>query len=153
MSNGSQNQSRTTWIIVLTLIILIILGYILYSLLRNSTNNPNFNQGQNVPSIQDQNQNQNQNVLPEDQSTQNVRGVTINPSNYSPSTITVRPGTLITWINNDSAAHTVTSSQGLFDSGNLLTGQTFQFVFDRVGTFSYFCKIHPNIKGEVVVQQ
>jgi LysM repeat protein len=67
---------------------------------------------------------------------------------YNPKAITVHAGTAIKWTNNDSGIlHTVTSGtpgapSGTFDSGNLNSGQTFQFTFSSTGTFSYYCRIH-----------
>lgn len=67
---------------------------------------------------------------------------------YNPKSITVHVGTQVTWTNNDGGiAHTVTSGtpgapSGTFDSGNLNSGQTFQFTFSSAGTFSYYCRIH-----------
>ena len=67
---------------------------------------------------------------------------------YNPKSITVHVGTAIKWTNNDSGiVHTVTSGtpgvpSGMFDSGNLNSGQNFQFTFSSTGTFSYYCRIH-----------
>ncbi len=67
---------------------------------------------------------------------------------YNPKSITVHAGTAVKWTNNDSGiVHTVTSGtpgapSGTFDSGNLNSGQTFQFTFSSPGTFSYYCRIH-----------
>ncbi len=79
-------------------------------------------------------------------------------SSFVPSSITVSPGTKVTWINKDSYAHTVTSGTpgnptGLFDSGNINSGGTFSYTFDSTGTFQYYCKIHPDImQGTVTVK-
>lgn len=54
--------------------------------------------------------------------------VAIKSYSFQPSTLTVSPGTTITWKNQDSVPHTVTSdSQGLFDSGTLAPGKSFSF--------------------------
>jgi len=70
---------------------------------------------------------------------------------FSPSTLTVKKGDSVTWTNNDSTTHTVTSS-GNFDSGQLAPGKTFSHTFSEAGTFSYGCSIHPSMKGTVTVQ-
>jgi plastocyanin len=70
---------------------------------------------------------------------------------FSPSTITVTAGTTITWTNYDDVAHTVTSDEGLFDSGNILTSGTFSHTFNSVGTFDYHCTPHPAMTASVVV--
>ena len=70
---------------------------------------------------------------------------------FSPVALTVKKGDSVTWTNNDSTTHTVTSS-GNFDSGQLAPGKTFSHTFSEAGTFSYGCSIHPSMKGTVTVQ-
>ena len=71
---------------------------------------------------------------------------------FVPATITIPVGTTVTWFNKDSVAHTVSSREGVFDGGNLSGGATFRYTFDQSGSFEYYCKIHPNMKGEVIVE-
>jgi plastocyanin len=76
---------------------------------------------------------------------------------FLPSTLTVPAGTTVTWTNDDSAAHTVTSGQdatpdGFFDSSLFLAGKTFSYTFDEPGEYEYFCFVHLWMKGEVVVE-
>ena len=72
---------------------------------------------------------------------------------YSREKTTIKKGSTITWANEDSMAHTVTStsSSDSFDSGTLEKGQTFSKTFNSVGTFDYFCSFHSSMKAEVVV--
>ncbi len=79
--------------------------------------------------------------------------VTISGSSFVPVSIKVSPGTTVTWINQDSTAHTVVSDTNLFKSGNLDKGQSFKFKFDTKGTFSYKCSIHLTMQGTVFVQE
>ncbi len=63
-------------------------------------------------------------------------------------------GTKVTWINNDSTDHTVTSLGGApasFDSGHLSNGQKFSFTFTKPGTYKYRCDIHNSMMGTVEV--
>lgn len=78
--------------------------------------------------------------------------VTISNFAFSPQTITVSPGTTVTWTNNDSTTHTVTSDNNSFNSNQLAPGNNFQFTFANTGTFSYHCSIHTNMTGQVIVQ-
>ena len=78
---------------------------------------------------------------------------------YNPSPLTVKPGTSVTWTNNDSTIHTVTSGlpeQGevgtLFDSGLINPGKTFTHIFDKTGTFDYSCTLHPFMHAQVIVK-
>jgi plastocyanin len=70
---------------------------------------------------------------------------------FNPSTLTAKVGDTVTWTNSDSTAHTVTWDDGSVDSGNLAQGATFKHTFDKAGTFSYHCKIHPNMKATITV--
>jgi len=71
---------------------------------------------------------------------------------FVPATITIPVGTTVTWFNKDSVAHTVSSREGVFDSGNLSGGATFSYTFDQNGSFEYYCKIHPSMRGKVIVE-
>jgi plastocyanin len=66
-------------------------------------------------------------------------------------TTTVSAGTTVTWENADAAGHTVTASDGSFDSGRLEPGDTFEHTFDEPGEYAYFCSIHPSMTAKVVV--
>jgi plastocyanin len=78
---------------------------------------------------------------------------------YDPSPLTVKAGTSVTWTNNDSSIHTVTSGlpeKGdvgtLFDSSLISPGMTFVHVFDKQGTFDYSCTLHPFMHGQINVK-
>jgi plastocyanin len=80
---------------------------------------------------------------------------------YQPNPIQVSVGNTVTWTNNDSQPHTVTSgSNGQPDnkfnsspnfSPLLNPGQTFSFTFTQAGDYPYFCMLHPNMVGTVTV--
>jgi plastocyanin len=80
-----------------------------------------------------------------------VSTVTIVDFSFSPADITVAPGTVVTWTNNDSVPHTATAADGSFDSGNLSPGESFNHTFSDAGAFAYACQYHPNMKGTVTV--
>ena len=78
---------------------------------------------------------------------------------YDPSPLTVKPGTSVTWTNNDSSIHTVTSGLPengdvgtLFDSSLINPGMTFVHIFDKQGTFDYSCTLHPFMHGQIIVK-
>jgi plastocyanin len=70
---------------------------------------------------------------------------------FSPGYVEVVLGTTITWSNNDAISHTVTDVDGDFDSGTITTGGSFSLTFNEVGTFSYYCSLHQQMTGQVVV--
>ena len=87
---------------------------------------------------------------------QDQQSLSVNIQNFAfdPPNITVAPGTTVTWVNNDSAPHTVTATDpaGAFDSGTLQPGQSFSFTFIQPGTtYAYYCAIHPSMTGTVTV--
>ena len=81
--------------------------------------------------------------------------VAIEGFQYSPFNLTIKAGTTVTWTNNDSAPHTITSLGGekILDSDDLMKDDTFSFTFDTPGTYEYFCAIHPTMKGKVTVSE
>jgi len=76
---------------------------------------------------------------------------------YIPSLIVIEKGKQVTWVNEDSAFHTITSGYydtptDLFDSGHLDPFESYTLTFDEAGTYDYFCTLHPWMKGQVIVE-
>jgi len=73
---------------------------------------------------------------------------------FAPATLTVAPGTTVTWINHDDEPHTIVNSgtPRLFKSAALDSDEKFSFKFDQPGTYTYFCSIHPQMTGTIVVK-
>ncbi len=84
-------------------------------------------------------------------------GCDVNDSCYLPSNVKINKDQTILWENIDSAAHTVTSGSpengilDYFDSGIIAPSEVFEFTFDSVGDFEYFCTLHPWMLGTVSV--
>ncbi len=78
--------------------------------------------------------------------------VTIQNFAFNPSVLEVGVGQRVTWKQNDSAPHTVVSSDNLFASGVLNKGGEFSFVFSGAGEYSYRCGIHPGMTGKIIVK-
>jgi plastocyanin len=88
---------------------------------------------------------------------------------FAPKTSSVSVGDTIRWTNADDILHTVTSGigqkqgvpgvtqdknarpDGLFDQEVELE-DTFEFTFEKAGTFKYFCAIHPGMVATVIVK-
>ncbi len=82
----------------------------------------------------------------------NTQAVTIQNFAFSPASITVAAGSTVMWTNKDAVAHTTTSDAPGWDSGPLAQNASFSQTFNTKGTFSYHCKIHPNMVASVTVQ-
>ena len=76
---------------------------------------------------------------------------------YVPSSLTITKGQTVTWKNQDSGFHTVTSGtydnpDGKFDSGHINPDDTFSYTFEDSGSFDFFCTLHPWMYGKIIVQ-
>lgn len=123
--------------IVLVVLILALLVWIGYKSIYNPSSSTN------IPSVS-------KTSTPTPTNTIETNKVSIENFAFNPQTLTVTAETNITFKNNDSVAHTVTFAD--FDSNNIAPSATFQHIFNSVGNFSYFCSLHPNMKGTIIVQ-
>jgi len=73
---------------------------------------------------------------------------------YLPDQIVVMIGVnnTVTWVNNDSAPHTVTANDGSFSSGDMGSGARYTYTFTKPGTYSYNCIYHSWMIGTVIVE-
>lgn len=70
---------------------------------------------------------------------------------YQPDPVVVQTGGKVIWQNQDTAPHTATADDGSFDTGTIEKGKIGSATFKEAGTFTYFCEIHPTMKGTVEV--
>ena len=77
--------------------------------------------------------------------------VNIQDHAFDPAQLSVAPGTTVTFVNNDTEPHTATADNGLFDTGVLEPGYSFDVFFDGTGTVTYHCELHPDMQGSIVV--
>lgn len=78
--------------------------------------------------------------------------VKIDNFTFAPDPLTVPAGTQVTWTNHDDIPHTVVQNDKLFRSKALDTSDKFTYTFDKPGTYSYFCSIHPKMTGKIIVK-
>ena len=77
---------------------------------------------------------------------------------YIPATLNISAGTTVIWENNDAAAHLATSGtpdggpDGVFDSGMIMGGATYEYEFSETGEVVDYCLVHPWMVGTVVVE-
>lgn len=82
----------------------------------------------------------------------------VTPNGFDPNTVSIRLGQTIVWTNYDTKGHDIVSTPNKLDpilvgfkSPVMLQNQTYSFVFDKTGTFTYHDSLNPNFSGTVVV--
>ena len=65
--------------------------------------------------------------------------------------LTVSVGDPLLVVNEDGVPHTWTADDGVFDSGTLGSGESFEYAFEEAGEYSFFCEIHPGMTGTITV--
>lgn len=86
--------------------------------------------------------------------------ITISDTEFSPATVTVKAGTTVTFVNNGQGLHrpasdphpTHTDLPGFDSKRGLSTGESYSFVFDKVGTWGFHDHLNTSMTGSVVVQ-
>jgi plastocyanin len=71
---------------------------------------------------------------------------------FGPDKLTIAKGTTVTWTNQDDIPHSIVLAALGVRSKVLDTDKAFTYQFDRAGTFSYICGLHPFMHGQVVVK-
>jgi plastocyanin len=84
------------------------------------------------------------------QDTTNV--IAIDNFTFTPPELTVAVGTTVKWVNHDDTPHLVVNKDKVFRSTALDTDDSYSFTFTSAGTFEYFCGLHPQMVGKVVVK-
>jgi len=77
--------------------------------------------------------------------------VSITSSGYSPASLTVTNGSTVTWTNNDNMAHTVTTTEGSINSGDIAPGSSYSKTFTTAGTYTYHDSNNTNMTGVLIV--
>ncbi len=91
--------------------------------------------------------------------TSTATAITITSSGFSPSAVTVKAGTVVTWTNSSGAdvrvasdPHPTHTDLPELDSSTLANGDSYSFTFTKVGTWGYHDHFEPTLKGSVTVQ-
>jgi plastocyanin len=77
--------------------------------------------------------------------------VTIEKLAFAPARVTAHVGDTIVWDNKDFIPHTATARDHQWDV-TIAAHQTNKVVLQKAGTIDYFCKVHPNMKGQITVE-
>ncbi len=142
--NGYGKRPLWQWIIIYVILAAIAYGLVYYFVLSKGGGYISTKSSQTYPPAT---QNASQPSLPSNAT------ISIKNLSFNPSTMTIKTGTKVVWVNDDSVSHTVTSDSGnLFSSSTISPGQSFNFTFNNPGSVTYHCGIHPVMKGTVVVK-
>ena len=77
--------------------------------------------------------------------------VTMEQVAYTPAQISAFVGDTVEWDNKDIVAHTATARDGAWDVMIAPNGKS-SVVLKSAGTVQYYCRIHPNMVGEITVK-
>jgi plastocyanin len=78
--------------------------------------------------------------------------VTIDNFTFGPPGLTVAAGTTVKWVNHDDIPHNVVDKNKGFRPKPLETDDSFSFTFANAGTYDYFCGLHPQMTGKIIVK-
>ncbi|MFA6526182.1 MAG: plastocyanin/azurin family copper-binding protein [Candidatus Buchananbacteria bacterium] len=103
---------------------------------------------------------QNENVPPETPVSQDqppvqaalTRNIEMRNYSFNSATVTINRGTTVIWTNFDSAPHDVVADNKSFSSSLFGQGQSYSFTFTTIGTYTYYCSVHPSMKGTIIVK-
>ena len=120
-------------VFIITIAAVVCLGFILPDISATSTHTISIPQGTAVPGCETTN------------------------ACFSPAMVSINAGDTVEWVNEPTAAHTVTGGSpamgpsGGFDSSLLMANANYAFTFDEAGSYDYFCMIHPWMSGTVII--
>ncbi|MEO1536627.1 MAG: cupredoxin domain-containing protein [Pseudomonadota bacterium] len=69
---------------------------------------------------------------------------------FQPEALEMQSGDKVMFVNLDGAPHTATDEDGAFDTGTLNKGEERTIVIEKAGTYNFFCKFHPGMRGRIV---
>ena len=70
---------------------------------------------------------------------------------FHPPKLSIAKGDTVKFKNNDNAAHTATDRGKSWKTGKIRGNQSKEVTFDNAGSFTYFCRYHPAMKGKITV--
>ena len=72
---------------------------------------------------------------------------------FVPERLEVAAGDRITWVNRDFVPHSVTTKAAGIESGDLTQDKSWSYVPKKTGEIAYICRLHPTMRGIVVVSR
>ncbi len=76
--------------------------------------------------------------------------IEISGHKFQPNALKMEAGDKVMFVNLDGAPHTATDDNGAFDTGRLNKGEDATIVIEKAGTYSFFCKFHPGMRGQII---
>jgi len=77
--------------------------------------------------------------------------ISISGTGFSPASLTVSPGSTVTWNNNDTTTHSVATMDGSINSGDIAAGASYSKTFATAGTFDYHDAHNTNMTGVLII--
>ena len=78
--------------------------------------------------------------------------VSIEDLQFDPADLVIAPGETVVWTNHGDGDYDVVAKDGSFDSKTIRRGQTFSYTFKKPGKYPYRSRLHPRMKGTVIVK-
>ena len=126
--------------ILIIIVLLVLLGggfyYFYYVKMANKQSSPSTTISQEIPS-------------------EDISGIMVEIKGFSfqPSTVTIKKGETVSWVNQDMVGHSVTADDNKWDTGVFEKGEVKSITFDTAGTFTYHCTPHSNMKATIIVTE
>ncbi len=156
-SNNSTNSGNYgkrplwQWIAIYAVIAVVVYGLVYYFILARGSGSTSGQVTQSPPAIS-------QSVTP-GSTRQSENAVSLTAEGFSPSTLTIKAGSTVTWTNNsgsdatvNSDPHPIHTNYPPLNLGSFSDGGTLSLVFDKAGTYGYHNHLNPSQKGTVIVQ-
>ena len=78
--------------------------------------------------------------------------VKIDNFTFSPAALAISAGTEVTWTNHDDIPHSIVLPALHTRSKAIDTDAGYTFKFEKAGTYSYICGLHPHMQGKITVK-
>lgn len=130
-------------IIYAIIIIIIIAVAVIFALFKN--NQSQMQMGNNST-------NQSSQTTPKVTTQVSENTVTIQNFAFLPANLTIKKGETVTFTNKDGVGHSATADDKSFDTGVLAQNESKTVTFDKPGTYTYHCSVHPSMKAEITVK-
>lgn len=114
---------KTSWIITIIIVLIAIIAFVVYIYPKMQQTEPVTSEGHKVE----------------------IKDFSFNPKNLQ-----IKAGVTVEWTNKDSVAHKIKFDSGE-ESPTMQSGETYEKLFTKNGTYSYICSIHPSMKGTIIV--